>query len=212
MLDRSIPFVPSPNFNSRKGYKPVATVIHYTGGGSASSTIRWLTNPAAKVSSHFVISRSGRITQLVDLSMAAWHAGVSEMLVGGEMLNNANKFTVGIELANCGLLQKIDNKFYFEIGRTLKRYRGPEPKEASLIYDNDVVVHGWWEPFPDIQINALQKLLRLMQANDYKNAASTLIGHEEIAMPFSSRKRDPGALFPWDRFLRKDGSRRTIQG
>jgi len=211
VFDPSIPFIGSPNFSSRRGEDPEATVIHYTAGGSASSSIRWLVNPVAKASSHFVISRSGRVTQLVDLGMKAWHVGISEMLIDGEMRSDANRFTIGIELANCGLLQKIEDHYFYEIGRTLKRYRGPEPVEATLVYDNDTTVHGFWEPFPDKQINALQVLLRLMQSRGYKKAAENIVGHEEIAMPFGTRKRDPGPTFPWERFRRKDGSRRTAQ-
>ena len=37
--------------------------------------MRWLRNEHAHASSHFVVSRSGRIVQLVHLSDIAWHAG-----------------------------------------------------------------------------------------------------------------------------------------
>lgn len=49
-------------------------VIHAT-AGSARSALAWLTNPAAKVSAHFVIDKTGRIYQLVPDELAAWHAG-----------------------------------------------------------------------------------------------------------------------------------------
>lgn len=47
-----------------------------------------------RVSSHFLISREGRITQFVSCNDRAWHAGLSSFL--GR--DNCNDFSVGIEL------------------------------------------------------------------------------------------------------------------
>jgi hypothetical protein len=49
-------------------------VIHVT-EGSFWGSVRWLRNRRAHASSHFIVSRSGRIVQLVHLSDIAWHAG-----------------------------------------------------------------------------------------------------------------------------------------
>ncbi len=49
-------------------------VVHVT-EGSFWGSVRWLKNPRAHASSHFVVSRSGRIVQLVHTSDIAWHAG-----------------------------------------------------------------------------------------------------------------------------------------
>ncbi|HEY7794038.1 MAG TPA: N-acetylmuramoyl-L-alanine amidase [Gaiellaceae bacterium] len=49
-------------------------VVHVT-EGSFWGSVRWLKSPRAHASSHYVISRSGRIVQLVHLSDIAWHAG-----------------------------------------------------------------------------------------------------------------------------------------
>ena len=37
--------------------------------------MRWLKNPRAHASSHYVVARTGKIVQLVHLSDIAWHAG-----------------------------------------------------------------------------------------------------------------------------------------
>ena len=55
--------------------------IHVT-EGSFWGSVRWLRNEHAHASSHFVVSRSGRIVQLVHLSDIAWHAGNWRMNVG----------------------------------------------------------------------------------------------------------------------------------
>ena len=49
-------------------------VVHVT-EGSFWGAVTWLRNPRAHVSSHYVISRSGKIVQLIHLSDIAWHAG-----------------------------------------------------------------------------------------------------------------------------------------
>ncbi len=61
-------------------------VVHVTEGNFWGS-VRWLRNPRAHASSHFVVARNGRIIQLVHLSDIAWHAGhwsTNEQSVGIE--------------------------------------------------------------------------------------------------------------------------------
>ena len=61
-------------------------VVHVTEGGFWGS-VSWLRNPRAHASSHFVVSRRGKIVQLVHLSDIAWHAGhwgTNEQSVGIE--------------------------------------------------------------------------------------------------------------------------------
>lgn len=209
MID--IDFISSPNHSSREGHRVVAAVVHYTGAGSARGSIRWFQMQESHASAHYVFARDGDITRMVKLTRKAWHAGNSEMFYDGEMLRDANRFTIGIELANCGLL--VDDgtddpsEFWWEQGRRLVPYRGPDPIRAILHYDNDDTVGGWWEPYADTQLDALQELLRHLAKLGYQEAAANLIGHEEIHMPFASRKKDPGPLFPWERFARKTDRR-----
>jgi N-acetyl-anhydromuramyl-L-alanine amidase AmpD len=88
---------PSPNYNSRPSGGSIGVVIlHSTGdpaNASVGGAISWLTNPASKVSSHFVVDRAGKIWQLVSCAKRAWHAGVSEF----RGRQDVNDFSVGIE-------------------------------------------------------------------------------------------------------------------
>lgn len=205
MID--IEHIPSPNFSSREGMDVTGTVIHFTADGPEWNPVKWLTMEAARASAHFVIERDGDIFRLVKLSKKAWHAGVSEMLYKDEMESDAGRFTIGIELANAGLLHRKDDGFYWQDGRgDLRPYKGPAPQFASLVFDNHTTVRGWWEPFPDAQMDALQELLRHLKTIGYGDAAHNLVGHEEIGMPLG-RKIDPGPLFPWARFSRKTACR-----
>ena len=49
-------------------------VVHVTEGQFWGS-VRWLKSPRAHASSHFIVSRTGKIVQLVHTSDIAWHAG-----------------------------------------------------------------------------------------------------------------------------------------
>lgn len=64
--------------NFTKSHRPMHSidriVVHVTEGAFWGS-VRWLKNPRAHASSHFVVSRRGKIVQLVHLSDVAWHAG-----------------------------------------------------------------------------------------------------------------------------------------
>ena len=90
----------SPNFNDKK--RPLNSikiiVIHYTGMQSERESIERLCNPRAKVSSHFLINKNGKIYRLVKDNQVAWHAGKS---CWGKY-KNLNKNSIGIELVNKG--------------------------------------------------------------------------------------------------------------
>ena len=204
-------FKPSPHFSNRGGKSIECVVLHYTAGGSARGSISWAQNPESKVSWHFIISRSGELVQQVPLECSAWHSGASQTMYRGEMKHGVNRFSIGIELANHGYLHKgKDGRFYYELAGNMRLYRQKgTPVEAKLTYDNGNVIEGWWEPYPDVQIDTLITLLLDLKQFGYGKAVSNIVGHEEIAMPFGNRKRDPGPLFPWGRFGRLSNRRTT---
>tara|TARA_B100001123_G_C15114025_1_gene948613 strand:- start:67 stop:789 length:723 start_codon:yes stop_codon:yes gene_type:complete len=90
----------SPNFDRKKRsiYSIKIIVLHYTGMQSERESIVRLCNSRSKVSSHFVISRNGKIYRLVKDNYIAWHAGKS---CWGNF-KNLNKNSIGIELVNKG--------------------------------------------------------------------------------------------------------------
>ncbi len=77
----------SGNFRVVGGTRTIdRIVIHITdGGANINGTISWFKNPAAKVSSHYVIGQDGEIVQMVAHNDVAWHAG------------SANGTSIGIE-------------------------------------------------------------------------------------------------------------------
>lgn len=101
---------PSPNHGERVGCAaPDMILLHYTGapadearqawlddpGGQA---LRWLCNPEAGVSSHYLVHEDGRIVQMVSEARRAWHAGAASWR--GE--KDINSRSIGIEIVNLG--------------------------------------------------------------------------------------------------------------
>lgn len=85
----------SPNFDARRAN---LVVLHHTSDSTLDEALSTLTNPARKVSAHYLIGRDGEIVQLVDEADRAWHAGVSWW--GGS--TDVNSASIGIELDNDG--------------------------------------------------------------------------------------------------------------
>jgi hypothetical protein len=91
-VDRSIR---SPNHVPR-GDRSIQMIVLHATAGSARGALAWLTNPAAKVSAHYLIDKTGHIYQLVSDEEVAWHAGRAHWR--GETA--INEISIGIELEN----------------------------------------------------------------------------------------------------------------
>lgn len=91
--------LPSPNQDDRPENCPIDMIIlHYTGMRTAREAIERLREPAAKVSSHYVVDEDGSVLRLVDEARRASHAGVSYWR-GQRALNGRS---IGIEIVNPG--------------------------------------------------------------------------------------------------------------
>ena len=91
---------PSPNQNSRGGFKVRAIVIHATAG---TNSLSHLLNPAPggerenAVSAHDLIAKNGKIFHLVDYNRRSWHAGRAAI---PPLTGDVNSLSIGIELEN----------------------------------------------------------------------------------------------------------------
>ena len=83
------------NFNLRK---PNFIIIHHTAQDSVQQTIKTFTKIETQVSSHYVISDDGKVVQMLNDYLRAWHAG------NGSWGKNTdiNSTSIGIEMDNNG--------------------------------------------------------------------------------------------------------------
>ena len=88
---------PSPNFDDRS--LPVSIIVlHYTGMQDMASAVQRLTDPASRVSSHYVVAEDGQVLRLVSEEKRAWHAGQSHW----RQIDDVNSASIGIEIVNPG--------------------------------------------------------------------------------------------------------------
>jgi N-acetylmuramoyl-L-alanine amidase len=88
---------PSPNHDERRHAIDIL-LLHYTGMKTAEAALARLTDPAARVSSHYLVHEDGGVDQLVAEARRAWHAGVSSW----QGATDINSRSIGIEIVNRG--------------------------------------------------------------------------------------------------------------
>ena len=88
-------FVGTVNMGMRK---PNFVVIHHTAQDSLAPTLKTFTIARTAVSSHYVVSRDGKVVQMVNDYLRAQHAGAGKW--GNEA--DMNSASIGIEMDNNG--------------------------------------------------------------------------------------------------------------
>ena len=105
--------------SSTKKRRIQSIIIHYTGMKTLQSAVERLLFNKYKVSSHYVISRTGKILQLVKDNNIAWHAGISNWF----NFKNLNNNSIGIELENKGHQHGYQNFTNKQINQLIKLLR-----------------------------------------------------------------------------------------
>jgi len=186
MLDKltHIPFTPALYHSSRDSAQIDMLVLHYTDGPSLDECVSIFTDPDKKVSCHYIVGLDGAVRQMVYEEDCAWHCGVSRWR-GRE---GCNRWSLGIEIVNCGRLEKRDGRFFRWPGEYTTPYSGTSP----------VWLEGnWWTPYPARQVEQVIKLSRIL-VESYKIPLANIVRHSDIA---PGRKIDPGPAFPWHEFM-----------
>lgn len=159
----------------RDGYKPVAIVIHVSGGpggpNGRSAVDSWFKNPASNASAHYCVGSDGLISRYVKDEDFAWANGILQNpdLSVPWLANavrkgiNPNSLTLSIECAG-------------------------QPGGADTAYNT---ARGY---------TTLVMLCRyLCKKWGITPTRQTLIGHYQITG--RDRVNCPGKTFPWDRFV-----------
>ncbi|AEW87381.1 N-acetylmuramoyl-L-alanine amidase [Flavobacterium columnare NBRC 100251 = ATCC 23463] len=84
------------NFNLRK---PNFVIIHHTAQDSLKQTLKTFTLASTNVSAHYVIAKDGKVVQMLNDYLRAWHAGSGAWGRNSDI----NSASIGIELDNNGL-------------------------------------------------------------------------------------------------------------
>jgi N-acetylmuramoyl-L-alanine amidase len=184
------PFLQSPNGGDP--LRPRWLVMHYTADGG-NTAVEWFRNPASKASAHLVISREGKITQMMAFDRVANHAGRSVW----KGVPGLNRHAIGIEMVNYGKVFRHPTRGwmrYWEQDDGSYRWIGPTIPESELMLDGEEQVGGQrrpraWQRYTDVQVAVAFDAARAL-VNAY--GLEDVLGHEEIS---PGRKTDPGPAF-----------------
>ena len=125
------------NYSFRKKNKTVKyLIIHYTGMIDFYSAYRKLNDLKSEVSCHYLISREGKIYNLLCPKFKGWHAGISEW----KKVKNLNDYSIGIELENKGHehgYTNFTNSQYHKLKKLIKFL-----KFNFYIKDEDIIFHS----------------------------------------------------------------------
>lgn len=170
---------PSPNRTiGRQNQIPDFIVCHIT-GGSFTSAINTITNPASQVSYHYVVSPYGKIAQSVEITDTAWANGTTN---SGD--NRDNKHST---IPQVRTRRRNANQYTISIGFA-DSVRG-ELTPAQLAAGIELIWH--------IR-NQVQSIYGLA----IPMARTNIIGHHEIT-PIT-RWFCPGPLFPFEEIVQHD--------
>ncbi|MDP4301469.1 N-acetylmuramoyl-L-alanine amidase [Leptothrix discophora] len=161
---------------------PRYLVMHYTAGSSMESAVTSLCTqkPSGNASAHLVLGRDGRIVQLAPFNVVTWHAGVSAW----NGLTGLNSASIGIEMDNAGVLDKVGDHHVSWFGLTI-----PDSEVRLAAHRNGGPVRGW-HAYTPVQIARATELAELLVSTYH---LEDVLGHEDIA---PGRKSDPGPAFP----------------
>ncbi|MEO1444648.1 MAG: N-acetylmuramoyl-L-alanine amidase [Cyanobacteria bacterium J06635_11] len=178
---RDLIWAPSPKHASR-ALKPwqkfKGIMIHATASGAVKTMTRWLTSEDVENTYHFRVFPSGQWIQHVPLSRRANHAGRCYIPDGkGGWVKDFRNMTIGVALDNA-----------------LTNVRIGTP--AKFQYENGYTADGQWQMYPDSQLAGLDRGLTWLLM---RYPGLPIFGHDSCAHPLGRRK-DPGPLFPWDRY------------
>ena len=134
---------------------------------------------------------------MVPFNKIAWHAGESQY----EGRTGFNKYSIGIEIDNAGILEKSGDKYLSWFGRVY-----PENEVVYATHRNEFSPR-YWHLYTEVQIELVENVCELLM--EYYPIKS-ILGHEEIS---PGRKTDPGPAFPLDKIrMRLLGPKRDSDG
>ena len=142
----------SKNFDSRKLKDISYIIIHYTALNNIDEAIKFLCNPSKKVSCHYLISKDGKIYNLVHDKKRAWHAGKSYWQGNHDM----NSRSIGIELDFNPKINKRFNAILIKslINLTMRLKKKYNIDDKNILGHSDVAPYRKIDPgkhFPWIQ-------------------------------------------------------------
>jgi N-acetylmuramoyl-L-alanine amidase len=124
-------WVSTVNFNLRK---PNYVIIHHTAQKNVDATLKTFTLAKTQVSAHYLIGTDGKVTQLLNDYLRAWHGGVAKW----GSISDINSVAIGIELDNDGFSPFSDAQINSLLGVLQKLKTSYNIPTANFIGHSDI--------------------------------------------------------------------------
>lgn len=157
-------------------------VEHFSGGWADAVHVM----KERGVSAHLVVQRDGSFVQCVPFNQVAYHAGESAWRdpKTGILYRGLNSCSIGIEIANCGDLER--QLYPSTMGPA---YSGKPIPRITAKHKNGGGTKQW-ETYSPAQIATVTEISKALVA---RYNLDDVIGHDDIS---PGRKADPGPAFP----------------
>lgn len=127
----STEWISAVNFNLRK---PNFIIIHHTAQDSLAQTLKTFTVTKTQVSSHYVIADDGRVVQMVNDYLRAWHGGTASWGKNTDI----NSASIGIELDNNGIEPFSDKQIISLLALLTKLKKDYNVPTQNIIGHSDI--------------------------------------------------------------------------
>lgn len=124
-------WISSVNFNLRK---PNFIIIHHTAQDSLAQTLKTFTTTKPQVSAHYVIADDGRVVQMINDYLRAWHGGSA---IWGKN-TDINSASIGIELDNNGFEPFSDKQIISLLALLTKLKKDYNIPSQNIIGHSDI--------------------------------------------------------------------------
>jgi N-acetylmuramoyl-L-alanine amidase len=181
----STEWISTVNFNLRK---PNFIIIHHTAQDSLAQTLKTFTITKPQVSAHYVIADDGRVVQMVNDYLRAWHGGNA---IWGKN-TDINSASIGIELDNNGFEPFSDKQIISLLALLTKLKKDYNIPTQNIIGHSDIAPSRKTDPsklFPWklLAINGFgiwpDELLEPAPANFNVEQALRIIGYNTKNLP-----------------------------
>lgn len=127
----STEWISAVNFNLRK---PNFIIIHHTAQDSLAQTLKTFTSTKTQVSAHYVIADDGRVVQMVNDYLRAWHGGTASWGKNTDI----NSASIGIELDNNGIKPFSDKQIISLLALLTKLKKDYNIPTQNIIGHSDI--------------------------------------------------------------------------
>ncbi len=127
----STEWISTVNFNLRK---PNFIIIHHTAQDSLAQTLKTFTMTKTQVSAHYVIADDGKVVQMVNDYLRAWHGGNATWGKNTDI----NSASIGIELDNNGFEPFSDKQIISLLALLTKLKKNYSIPTQNIIGHSDI--------------------------------------------------------------------------